>query len=106
MVGYANRLIAADPTPGNESVIKLTTGGGIDSRELDSPVTNMALHGGRVVIATRSALWLLGDGPIPLLGNGSANQSPSFPMARGRKLTTSSFSLRSAGNSIRGSMVR
>ena len=42
IVGYANRLIAADPQAGNEGVLKLNTGGGLDSRELDSPITNMA----------------------------------------------------------------
>lgn len=60
IAGYASRLVVADPIPGNEGILRLTTGGGLDSRELDSPITNIALHGGKVAIATRSALWLLG----------------------------------------------
>ncbi len=78
IVGYANRLIAADPTPGNESVLKLTTGGGVDTRELDSPVTNMAIHGGRAVIATRSALWLLGGRADPATGKWIGEPDPLF----------------------------
>jgi FlaG/FlaF family flagellin (archaellin) len=89
IVGYANRLIAADPTPGNEGVLKMTTGGGIDSRELDSPITNMALHGGRVAISTRSGIWLLGGRsdaatgkwlgePDPLFSHGSFSDSEDY----------------------------
>ena len=60
LVGYAGRLVLSDPIPGNEAILRLTTGGGLDTRELDSPIVNMSLHGGKVAIATRSALWLLG----------------------------------------------
>lgn len=60
IMGYANHLITADPLPGNESILHFTTGGSLDSRELDAPIVHIALHGGKVVIATRSALWLLG----------------------------------------------
>lgn len=68
IVSYANRLVIADPLPGNESILRLTTGGGIDARELDAPIVNMALHGGKVAIATRSALWLLGGRSDPIDG--------------------------------------
>jgi hypothetical protein len=60
IAGYAGHLVLSDPIPGNEAILRLTTGGGLDTRELDSPITNMALHGGKVAIATRAALWLLG----------------------------------------------
>ncbi len=60
IMGYASHLVIADPLPGNESILQLTTGGGLDTRELDAPIIQMALHGGKVAIATRSALWLLG----------------------------------------------
>ena len=60
VAGYAGGLVITDPIPGNEAILRLTTGGGLDTRELDSPITNLALHGGKVAIATRSALWLLG----------------------------------------------
>jgi hypothetical protein len=60
IAGYAGHLVLSDPIPGNEAILRLTTGGGLDTRELDAPITTMALHGGKVAIATRSALWLLG----------------------------------------------
>jgi hypothetical protein len=60
IMGYASRLVIGDPLPGNEGILRLTTGSGLDTRELDAPIVNMALHGGKVAIATRSALWLLG----------------------------------------------
>ena len=65
---YASRLVIADPLPGNENILRLTTGGGLDHRELDAPIVNMALHGGKVAIATRSALWLLGGRADPVKG--------------------------------------
>ncbi len=68
IASYASRLVVADPLPGNESILRLTTGGGLDSRELDAPIVNMALHGGKVAIATRSALWLLGGRGDPVEG--------------------------------------
>lgn len=68
IVSYASRLVIADPLPGNENIVRLTTGAGIDNRELDTPIVNMALHGGKVAIATRSALWLLGGRSDPIQG--------------------------------------
>ncbi len=68
IAGYAGRLVLSDPIPGNEAILRLTTGGGLDTRELDSPITNMALHGGKIAIATRSALWLLGGRGDPVNG--------------------------------------
>ena len=38
----------------------MSTGGGQDTRALDSPIVRMALHGGKVAIATRTSLYLLG----------------------------------------------
>ncbi|MGD9710749.1 MAG: hypothetical protein AB7V46_01630 [Thermomicrobiales bacterium] len=78
ITGYANRLIAADSTPGNEGVLKMTTGGGLDSRELDSPITNMTLHGGKVAIATRSGIWLLGGRSDPSAGEWIGEPEPLF----------------------------
>lgn len=78
IAGYANRLVAADPTPGNESVLQMTTGGGIDTRELDSPITNMTLHGGKVAIATRSGIWLLGGRSDPSAGKWLGEPEPLF----------------------------
>jgi hypothetical protein len=89
ITGYASRLIASDPTPGNEGVLQLTTGGGIDRRQLDSPITNMTLHAGRVAISTRTGIWLLGgrsdpdEGvwigePEPLFSHGSYAEGEDF----------------------------
>lgn len=68
IAGYANRLVFSDPVPGNEGIVRMTTGAGLDTRELDSPIGNMALHGGRIAISTRSALWLLGGRADPVAG--------------------------------------
>ena len=40
-IGYAKRLIFADPAAGNEVLLKMTTGGAVDQRELDAPIVNM-----------------------------------------------------------------
>ena len=68
IMGYASRLVIGDPLPGNDGILRLTTGAGLDTRELDAPIVNMALHGGKVAIATRSALWLLGGRGDPVNG--------------------------------------
>lgn len=78
IVGYANRLIAADPAVGNEAVLNMTTGGGLDSRQLDSPIVNMTLHGGKVAIATRSGIWLLGGRSDPAAGAWLGEPEPLF----------------------------
>lgn len=78
LLGYAGRLVIADPTPGNENIVRLTTGGGLDSRELDSPIVTMALHLGKVAIATRSALWLLGGRSDPVDGIWIGEPEPAY----------------------------
>jgi hypothetical protein len=78
IAGYANRLIAADPSPGNEGVLTMTTGGGPDTRELDAPIVNMTLHAGRVAIATRSGIWLLGGRSDPATGKWLGEPEPLF----------------------------
>lgn len=78
IAGYANRLVIADPIPGNDGILRLTTGGGLDSRELDAPITTMALHGGKVAIATRSALWLLGGRADPVSGVWLGDPEPIY----------------------------
>lgn len=59
-IGYARQLIYGDPTPGNEEVLKLSTATAPDTRALDAPIVNMGLHEGKVAIATRGSIWLLG----------------------------------------------
>ena len=78
LVGYANRLIWADATTGNETQLKLSTGGAVDSRQLDGPIVNLALHGGKVVIATRSSLYLLGGKSDAATGKWIGDPEPIF----------------------------
>lgn len=75
---YASRLVIADPLPGNASILRLITGGGLDNRELDAPIVGMALHGGKVAIATRSALWLLGGRGDPAAGAWLGEPEPVY----------------------------
>lgn len=70
LVGYANQLIWADATAGNAHLLKLSTGSSapgpaVVSIELDSPIQQIALHGGEVAIATRTSLYLLGGRADP-----------------------------------------
>lgn len=78
LVGYANRLVWADATAGNESQLKLSTGGAIDARSLDGPIVNLALHAGKVVIATRSSLYLLGGKSDPATSKWLGDPEPIF----------------------------
>jgi hypothetical protein len=59
-VGYASRLVWSSAASGAQGELRMTTGGGLDSRALDSPIVRMALHGGKIAMATRSSLYLLG----------------------------------------------
>jgi len=77
-IGYANRLIYADPTAGNEQILRMTTGGTADSRELDAPIVNLGLHDGKVAIATRQSLWLLGGRADPVTNTWNAEPQPFF----------------------------
>lgn len=77
-IGYANRLIYGDPVAGSEHLLKMTTGGAVDSRELDAPIVNMGLHDGRVAIATRQSLWLLGGRADPVTNKWTTDPQPFF----------------------------
>jgi hypothetical protein len=77
-VGYANRLVYGDPAAGSEQIVRMTTGGTADSRELDAPIVNMGLHDGRVAIATKQSLWLLGGRPDPVTNKWNAEPQPFF----------------------------
>lgn len=78
IMGYASRLVIGDPLPGNDNILRLSTGAGIDTRELDTPIVNMALHGGKVAIATHSALWLLGGRADPVGGTWLGEPEPVY----------------------------
>lgn len=77
-IGYANRLIYADPAAGNEQILHMTTGGTADSRELDAPIVNLGLHDGKVAIATRQSLWLLGGRADPVTNKWTSEPQPFF----------------------------
>jgi hypothetical protein len=78
IVGYANQLIWSDATASGTARLRLTTGGGIDSRELDSPIVRMVLHGGEIAIATRTSLYLLGGRPDATNGVWLGEPRPTF----------------------------
>jgi hypothetical protein len=59
-VGYANRLVWSSAATGATNELRMNTGGGLDGRSLDSPIARMALHGGKIAIATQTSLYLLG----------------------------------------------
>ena len=77
-VGYANRLVYGDPASGSEQILRMTTGGTADSRELDAPIVNMGVHDGKVAIATKQSLWLLGGRPDPVTNKWNAEPQPFF----------------------------
>ena len=77
-VGYANCLIYSDVASGTSSELKMTTGGGVATRALDSPIVRMALHGGKVAVATRTSLYLLGGKPDPVAGAWLGDPEPVF----------------------------
>jgi hypothetical protein len=77
-IGYANQLIYGDPVSGSEHLLKMTTGGAIDSRALDAPIVNMGLHDGKIAIATRQSLWLLGGRVDPATSKWTAEPEPFF----------------------------
>ncbi|MGI9254051.1 MAG: hypothetical protein ACR2J8_09905, partial [Thermomicrobiales bacterium] len=67
---YASRTGATASTAGQQERIRLsvTRHDGallLESRWLDAPVINMGLFAGKVAIATKSSIWLLGGQPYP-----------------------------------------
>ena len=78
IVGYSGQLIWSDATSSGIGRLRLSTGGGIDTRRLDSAIVQMALHGGRIVIATRSSLYQLGGHPDSVTGLWIGEPEPTF----------------------------
>ena len=78
IVGYANQLIWADATTGGTGRIRLTTGAGIDTREFDSVIAHLALHDGRIAVATRTSLAVLGGKPDAASGLWIGEPDPIF----------------------------
>ncbi len=75
-IGYQGQLVSAPRTPASGGApgsmervrLSLTRWNGLaasDERWLDAPVAAMGLFAGKVAIATRASLWLLGGQPDP-----------------------------------------
>ena len=77
IAGYANRLVWSG-VGSAAGELRMTTGSGIDSRPLDSPVVRMALHGGKIAIATRTSLYLLGGKADSTAGKWIGEPEPFF----------------------------
>jgi hypothetical protein len=78
IVGYASRLVWSGAGAAGSGELRMTTGGGIDSRALDSPIVHMALHGGKIAIATRTSLYLLGGRSDTATGTWIGEPEPFF----------------------------
>jgi hypothetical protein len=78
IVGYASRLVWSGAGAAGSSELRMTTGGGIDSRALDSPIVHMALHGGKIAVATRTSLYLLGGRSDAATGTWIGEPEPFF----------------------------
>ena len=78
IVAYANRLIWSDASTATDWRIRMTTGGGIDDRLLDSAIVRMVLHGGKIAIATRTSLYLLGGRSDPANGVWIGEPEPAY----------------------------
>ncbi|MCC7022116.1 MAG: hypothetical protein IT338_04775 [Thermomicrobiales bacterium] len=68
--GYAGELIYAARAANKQEEIRLSgtkwNGAAVThTRYLDSPVLTMALYNGKVAIATKTSLWLMGGQPYP-----------------------------------------
>jgi hypothetical protein len=77
-VGYANQLAYADPTAGNEAILRISTGTGPDARELDAAIVNVTTHGGKIAIATRASLYKLGGRADPATSKWIGEPEPIF----------------------------
>jgi hypothetical protein len=77
-VGYANRLVWSSAAAGGTNELQMNTGGGLDSRSLDSPIARMALHGGKIAIATQTSLYLLGGKSDPVAAKWIGEPEPFF----------------------------
>ena len=69
-VSYKDQLVYAPLAAGAETEIRLSgtrwNGAAVTHlRYVDTPVRNMALFNGKVAIATRTSLWLMGGEPYP-----------------------------------------
>lgn len=77
-VGYQQRIVYGEPAAGHEDELKMSTGGGIDTRYLDAPIANIALWQGKVIVATQQSLWTLGGQSDPETANWIGDPEPFF----------------------------
>ena len=57
---YGGVLVYGSARPQETHVLRISDGADVDARSLDAPIVAIGQHQGRLAIATRSALWLLG----------------------------------------------
>jgi hypothetical protein len=60
VAGYGGVLVYGSARPQEPHVLRISDGTDVDSRALDAPIVAIGYHQGRLAVATRSALWLLG----------------------------------------------
>ncbi len=60
VANYGGVLVYGSARPQELHVLRISDGTDIDTRALDAPIVAIGSHQGRLAIATRSALWLLG----------------------------------------------
>ncbi len=60
VAGYGGVMVYGSARPQELHVLRISDGTDIDTRTLDAPIVAIGSHQGRLAIATRSALWLLG----------------------------------------------
>lgn len=77
-VGYGRHLIYGDANVGQDAVLAIARTAGVDRRDLDAPILNIGYYGGKVAIATRQSLWLLGGKSDPTTGKWTADPEPFF----------------------------
>ncbi len=98
---YQGELFYSLPTAGSEHILQIDISGTVDTRRLDSPIVRMALHGGKLAIATRTSIYLMSGranyttnvwttDPEPIFTGGvwTQDQDYQFLLSFGGKLYT------------------
>jgi hypothetical protein len=77
-VGYGRHVVYGDANAGQDDVLAIASGAGVDRRDLDAPIMNISAYGGKVAVATRQSIWLLGGKSDPTTGKWTADPEPFF----------------------------
>ncbi len=60
VASYGGVLVYGSARANEPHVLRFSDGTDVDTRPLDAPIVAIGHHGGRLAVATRSALWLVG----------------------------------------------